>query len=380
MRILIVHPGATISVSDVHDGLSQELQKIPGVEVIYYALAGRMAICDIALKVAYKKSGKSQGLTKPTDADVIYMACQGIFERVLHFQPDWVIVVTSFYFVTEFVPLMQRCRAESGSRVKVAYLLTESPYDDDAQGRRIEDVDLVWTNERSSVGFLSQHTKRACYLPHAYNPMRQLVRPSLDLDDKGKPILVHRERGNVYIVEDDLLSHDVVFVGTDFEERIKLLEAVNWDGINLGLYGQWELLPARHKLRKYIVKEQIPNWITAELYHRAKIGLNLFRTSVGYGLNRPHIQYAESLGPRSLELAASGCFHLSERRKEVDEIFEGTVPTFDGPEELEAQVRYWLARPDEERAALAAQAKERVLARSFARMAAQVLNDLQSVG
>ena len=45
---------------------------------------------------------------------------------------------------------------------------------------------------------------------------------------------------------------------------------------------------------------------------RAAVGLNLFRTSMGFEGER-HIYGAESLGPRAYELAATGTFFASAR-------------------------------------------------------------------
>jgi Glycosyl transferases group 1 len=369
VKILLAHPGAIVSVGDVYDGLAQALTRRSDVELIHHELGGRMYICELALNIAWKKVGKAQGLPKPSDVDVIYFASQGILEKALRFQPDWTVLVTGHYFIPEFVRMLKRCPT------KVAFLLTESPYEDEIEKLRVALADLAWTNERTSVGFLGQFCDHVHYLPHAYNPARQIVRPERGVDGKGKPTLIHHERGKQFVMSDDLASHDVVFVGTLFEERIKLLEAVDWDGIDFGIYGCLDLLGSRHHLRKYVRGGITPNWMAAELYRRAKIGLSLFRTSIGFGRNRPHIQYAESMGPRSLELAASGCFHISEYRKEVDEVFGGAVPTFDGPKELESLVRSYLMEPYI-RATHAATAKQLALPRSFDAMAAQVVADL----
>src|SRR4030095_6053999 len=124
-----------------------------------------------------------------------------------------------------------------GARLRTAVLFTESPYEDEAQCRVAALVDVVWTNERTSAQPLG-----AGYLRHAYDPARHPPTAGLDYD---------------------VPAHDVVFVGTGFEERIEQLAAVDWRGIDLGLYGEWSLLGSRSKLRQFVRAGPISTETTA---------------------------------------------------------------------------------------------------------------------
>ena len=358
MRILLCHPGATFSVSDVHDGLARALHRREDVQVIHFALDSRIDVYARALNSAYSRYGKANGLTKPTDLDAVYFACQGIIERALRLQPDWVVLVTGHFFPAEFVCLLRR------ARFKVAYLLTESPYEDVKEVQLLENADLAWTNERSSARALAEaaaalgYPARVRYLPHAFDPF--VHRPGLEVPE-GTP------------------HHDVVFVGTGFIERIKLLEAVDWSGIDFGLYGAWTMMGSRSRLRRHLVEGPTANSRAVELYRAAKIGLNLYRTSVRYERETVHVTWGESLSPRALELAACGLFQISEYRPEVEEVFGETVPTFAGPVELERQIRRWLAATELQRSAQACAARGCVEGRGFDGMAAQVLADLAAI-
>jgi glycosyltransferase involved in cell wall biosynthesis len=148
--------------------------------------------------------------------------------------------------------------------------------------------------------------------------------------------------------------------------------------IDLGLYGSWGLLGSRHRLRKHVRGGVVTNQAAAALYRRAKIGLNLYRTSMGFGKGAPRVQGAESLNPRALELAACGVFTVSDYRPEVAEVFGPLVPTFTDPAELGPLLQRWLAA-DEGRRRLAAQLPSCVAARTFDAMAAQVAADLERV-
>jgi len=237
-------------------------------------------------------------------------------------------------------------------------IFTESPYEDAAQARVASPVDVCWTSERSSVPRLQMANRKTQYLPHAYDPQRHA--PAAP----DGP--------------DDVPAHDVVFVGTGFHERVELLADVDWAGIDFGLYGTWTLLGSRHPLRQHLRGGTMTNARTIALYRRAKIGLNLYRSSERYGRNAPRVAEAESLNPRAYELAACGVFQISDWRPEVAEVFGSAVPTVDSAAELSAQLRYFLAHP-EGRAASAHRARLAVQPQTFAARAAQLLEDLDAV-
>ncbi len=230
--------------------------------------------------------------------------------------------------------------------------MSESPYDDDAQLRVAPFADICFTGERVSVPVLARANPNTHYLPHAAAPWHFAA-----WEDHDVP------------------AHDVVFVGTMFQERIEALLAVNWDGIDLGLYGGFELLGSRSRLRQYIRGGVVSNLKTAALYRRAKVGLNLYRTSIGFGRDAPRVKHAESLNPRAYELAACGTFQLSDDRAEVHEVFGTAVPTFTTPKELEILIRQFLPR-ERERRAMADLARRAVEPHTYAARAAAVIETL----
>jgi glycosyltransferase involved in cell wall biosynthesis len=204
----------------------------------------------------------------------------------------------------------------------MAALLTESPYANDQEREVVRHCQMAFTNERTSISTFADLAPTH-YWRHSYDP---------DL---------HRTNGQA---DPECPAHDVVFVGTGFEERCELLSAVDWTGlgIDLGLYGAWEMIGSRSRLRKFIRGGIVDNRLAAALYRKATIGLNLHRTSIGFGRGVPHVAGAESMNPRDLELAACGTFALADHREELREVFGTAVPTFSGPAELADQVRYWL--------------------------------------
>lgn len=303
MKLLMVHPGASMSTADVYDGLVDALRARDHT-LWEYALDGRIELAGAYLDYVWKRSTRNGNkFDKPSTSDILYRAGEELVTRALRVQPDCVFIVSAMYLHPDVLILLRR------AGLKVAMLFTESPYDDEKQGRLVPYVDVSWTNERSSAASSYGAVK---YLPHAWSPRR------LAPNDVG----------------DDLPAHDVVFVGTGFKERIETLEAIDFSGLDVGFYGSWDLMGSRNRLRRFIRGNYIDNRQAMLLYRKAKIGLNLYRQSRGFGKDAPRITHAESLNPRAYELAAAGCVTISDPRDEVAEIFGDLVPTFDDPSQV----------------------------------------------
>lgn len=349
MRVLLIEPGASWSTADVSTGLLYGLQRA-GVEVFRYHLDRRIERSNRWLYSQWRRAKKSNpAIDKPNTADVFYQAGVGALESALRTQCDMVLVVSGMFLHPDVIHLMTR------AGVKVSILFTESPYDTPKELELAGLVNGCWTNERSVLKDFRTVTPFSGYLPHGWHPERH--RPGLQPGDEA------------------VKAHDVVFVGSAFQERIEWLSAIDWTGIDLGLYGMWDALSKTHPLRQYVRGDITTNITTAALYRRAKIGLNLYRTSMGWGKGAPQIRHAESLNPRAYELAACGAFHLSTYRQEIPEVFGGLVPTFETPAQASALIRSWLANP-EGRAKVAAQLPACVAAMSWATRGQQVVDDL----
>jgi spore maturation protein CgeB len=341
MKILFVEPGASWSTADVAAGLRHGLTH-HGVSLVRYRLDARIDRSTRWLTYNWRRTKRSQPtLTKPTVADVFYLAGVGALEMALRHEVDAVLIVSAMFFHPDVVTLMRR----AGLRVVV--LFTESPYDLEHELKMAARVDACWTTERSVLDAFRAVTRQVGYLRHAWHPERH--RPGPQPGDDRMP------------------AHDVVFVGSGFPERVAWLTAIDWRGIDLGLYGSWAV-SKRHILAPFVRGGIIDNAQTAALYRRARIGLNLYRLG----------EAAESLNPRAYELARCGAWSLSSARAEVTERFGPLVPTCTTPAEAGALLRAWL--PDEDgRAEIAAQLPGRVALDSWIERSAQVIGDLHSL-
>lgn len=352
MKALLVHPGAAFSVHDVYEGYRHALVDL-GVDVEPYLLVYRMPLVRSWLQHFWANTEHSPDITEPTEADVQYYASREILERALDNDVDIVLIVSGCYVHPRNLRLLHK------AGLRVGIILTESPYREDVQTIAVTFAHIAWTNDRASLDMLRAINQHTFYLPTAFNAATH-------------------QPGIADTI--DVPSHDVVFVGAAFTERVKFLEAVDWTDINLGLYGSWpeKNVPAASPITPYVRDEVIPNIQTTALHQHAKIGLNLYRTSTVLDPNAEHVPQGDSLNPRAYELAACGVFQLSEWRPEVEEIFGDSVPTFRTPEELSDLIRYYLAH-DAERQVKAVRAYELVQAHSYHQRARQLLGDIEAV-
>jgi hypothetical protein len=329
MRLVVTHPGASWATGDVHTGLVAGL-RAGGHEVIEYALDGRLAASSIWLNWQWRRQVRHGGPladTRPTAADIQYDAAAGLLERALRHEVDWVLVICAAYLHPDVLILARR------AGLRLAAVFTESPYDDREQAKIAPLFDVCTTNERASVGVLRAANPHTHYVPVGYHPAHHGPEsaPGARAGAGAPPVPAH-----------DVPAHDVVFVGTAFESRLALLSAVDWTGIDLGLYGHWQLA-AGHPLAPFVRGGLVDNARAGALYRAARIGLNLYREP-GTCDGVPVV--AESLNPRAYELAADGVCTISQPRAEVAEKFGDHVATFTTPQELGALVRAHLAHPD----------------------------------
>lgn len=345
MKLVVVDPGADWATRDVYDGLVAGV-RAHGHEVVEYRYGRRLAVMSYALDRAWRQGHRAR--PRPTPGDAALFVSELAVTWALRHEPDWLLVVSGMFFHPDAFVLARR------AGLRTALLLTESPYDYEQEYRVAALVDMCWTNERTAVAPLRAANPRVRYLPHAFHPTRHT--PSAAAQPAP--------------------AHDVVFVGTGFRERIEMLSAVNWADVDLGLYGMWKTVGPRSRLRRYIRAGAIDNGAAVALYGHAKIGLNLFRQSKGFGRRAPRVLGAESLNPRSYELAAVGAFHISEARAEVAEVFGAAVPTFSTAEELSTLLRRYLADASARREHAEA-ARHAVQGHSWHERAAQVVADLR---
>lgn len=335
MRVLAVEPGPDFSVQDVHAGWVEALRGL-GCQVANFNLGERLTFYARS-RLETEDGTFSAGLA-PEQA--IELALNGLYAALYTTQPDVLLVTSGFYLTAK---LMSRVRAQG---TRIVLLHTESPYEDDAQVQRAAYADLNLINDPTNIDTF-RAVAPTWYAPHAYRPSVHYPRPSISE-----------------------LQSDFAFIGTGYASRISFLERVDWRDVDVTLAGNWQQLTPESPLRPYLAHEPdhcCDNDQTAQLYASTKISANLYRREA----SRPELSTGWSMGPREVELAATGTFYLRDPRGEGDELLS-MLPTFVDPEDFGDQVRWWL-RHDVERVELARQARGAIADRTFGNSATMLL-------
>ena len=327
MKILTVQPGFDFAVSDVHNGWVRALRRL-GCTVVDFNLSDRITFYASA---HVERNGRMEHAMDVEAA--ARLAAKGLEAAVYEVWPD-IIFITSGFFIP---PAMYELFRLRGHRVVINQL--EEPYEANREMARAALVDVCLINDPTFLESFRAVNSRTYYMPAAFDP---------SIHAPGPPI-------------EDLAS-DFCFVGTGFPSRIEFLEQVDWSGLDVALAGNWQATGESSPLRKFVAHDLehcCDNEETVRLYRSTKVSANLYRkeTEDGFPVN------GWSMGPREVELAATGTFFLRSPRPESDEVLP-MLPTFNGPGDFGEQLRWWIAHEDE-RAEVAASARSAIEQRTF---------------
>lgn len=341
MKFLIVHPGSSVSTHDVFMGLHEGIRAL-GHQITIYPLDRKIAAAGKFLNDQRAIEIEQMKMDLPPCAshtEILLQASEGLVVRALWGAVDWVVIVSGMY-----VPL-HTLQTLKLAKIKIALVLTESPYDEEFEAKWSKYADVTFTNERTTADKIG-----AIYLPHAWRR---------GLHDRSKESLTD-------VLPSPTSRHDCVFVGTGFGERVEWLKRYADSGGPLSLYGTWP----QPEMKPYLAdpEREDGEWIVTNeqataLYAHARCSLNLYRTSkgdTGFSDAPQHIAHAESMNPRAYELAAAGCLYVSTPRAEIGEKFGDLVPQVSTPEEGADAVKRMLAMPNEVQRAMRARLQQAV--------------------
>jgi hypothetical protein len=324
---------------DTHRGWVEALREV-GQHVAEFNLGDRLAFYSNVMNESEQGGIYRYAL----DSDqAMELAVNGLYASILKVRPHVLFLISAFFIPTD----LMRIARDAGVRVVVAH--TECPYEDDRQIKVAEHADLNLVDDPTNLDRF-RAVARSEYFPKAY-------RPSLH-----KPGTVPRDL-------------DFSFVGTGYPSRIRFLEAMDLGGLSVALGGNWAALRPDSPLHQHLLAdpaECMDNSKTVDLYWRTKVGLNLYRQESEDGsVDIP----GYSMGPRELELAATGTFFLRDPRPESDEVLD-MLPTVAGPEDASEQLRFWLEH-DAERQEAAEKARAAVADRTFENHARRLMRLLE---
>jgi len=340
MRWLVGHPGPNFSVHDVWQGWVDALTDL-GEQVAIFNLDSRLSFYgQVMIETGTRDAeGRPECRRALTDDQAVTLAANGLMSACYQWWPDVVLLISAFFTP----PVMLDVMRHRGH--KVVLLHTEAPYQDAEQLARAEHADLSLVNDRATLDAYRQ-VGPAEYMPHAYRPSVHCPGPA-----------------------DPDLDCDLAFAGTGFASRIEFLEQMDLSGLVVRLAGNWAQLPAASPLRRYLTHadgECIDNAEAVRLYRSAACGLNLYRRE-----GEPGAAPGWAMGPREVEMAATGLYFLRDRRGEGDEVLP-MLPAFDDPAGAADALRWALAHP-EQRAEAAAKARAAIADRTFDNNARQLL-------
>jgi len=335
VKFLIVHPGPQFSVHDVYVGWVEALREL-GQQVAEYNLADRLNFYGSALVE------DSPGLFRKslTNSQVVELAVNGLYSAMYKMQPDVLLVISGFFVPPELLELAR----QRGTAVVIVH--TESPYEDKRQLEIAPYANLNLLNDPVNIAAYQQYGP-AVYMPHAYRPV--VHHPGTAAPE---------------------MACDLGFVGTGYASRIEFFEAMQLDGLQVLLGGNWQQLAEDSPLRAHVphdIVHCLDNAETADVYRSAKVGINFYRREA------QHVDLVDgwAMGPREVEMAACGLFFLRDPRGEGDGVLP-MLPTFDSPQEAGELLRWHLAH-DDQRQALADKAREAIADRTFNHYAAALL-------
>lgn len=337
MRALLVEPGPGYSVADVAAGWVKGLTAC-GVELYKYEFAHRIWAWTHA-KVP--KNGRYVEAMRTEDA--IEAALEPLGTFIYELWPDVVIFVSGFWVKTAALDTI-RARGQ-----KVVLLCTESPYEDDRQLELAAHADVTLINDPTNLDRFRAVCPIVRYCAHSYDP------------DVHRPGPADPEKRS-----------DLCIVGTGYPSRVAWLRDADLRRIDVALVGNWrEGREGRHPLRKHLRDACIDNPVTVDWYRSTRASLNLYRTEA----DRPEFSAGWSMGPREIELAATGTFFLTQPRGENRQVLP-MVPTITDPEEFRPAYDWWMAH-DARRDDVVQRAREAVAQWTFTDRARSFLHILE---
>lgn len=343
MRLLLVYPGALFSTMDVARGYHKAFKRRDDTQLFSF---------QFEKYLAYHKYGQMfvQGKDFNND-EVIKSASKDVLVRILECRPDWVIFVSGIAFPTFVWDYVKQLQEDLKRPFKAAVLLTESPYVESWEEGILERVNMAFTMDYGSLEDYRKINPNTHYVGHSYDPE------------------IHFRSGQPKTI-------DAFMVATGFPERQRLLEAINWDDINLELYGNWMYM-GTSSLAQYLRGQNLKNEEAAEKYRMSKLGLNIFRTVQWPDANPKFIEpnKAKSMSPRCYEAMACGAMLLTDWREELDILPKDSCVLWGDAKDLEEKMRWYLSH-DAERERIAQNGFDAIQDDTFDKRANEILTHM----
>jgi spore maturation protein CgeB len=273
-----------------------------------------------------------QGVIAALQAEVAEVRIASAAEMRLQaaqYRPDAVLVMNGLHV---FPPdHLEQIDAIRGMGIPTVIWFVDDPYVTDNTMSIALRYDYVFTHERSCIRlYQSLGCSNVYHLPLAAH------------FDLFKPMAVPQQ-----------YRTDICFIGIAFWNRVELFDQIApylQDKRVLIGGKMWDRMKQFPNLSKFVHDGWIDVPETAKYYNGAKIVINLHRTTEAgkdnlNGINWP----AESINPRTFEMAACGTLQLTDMRSELPEHFAigSEIAVFNNAQHLIQQMDYYLTNEEE---------------------------------
>lgn len=323
MKIMLIAHGAHYSTYDIYNYYNRALRNTDH-KILSFPYHNVLDYHNIALSELNKNISKDD-----LNIKTIYAASRDIITETILFEPDFILCIGGLVIPPKTAEIIYNLRNVllPEYRYKIGYIFTESPYQDIDQERYMQMSDFCFLNDLYSVNnYNANRNLYIDYLPHAYD--ESVHYSSL----KEKTI-------------------DVMFCGTLYPNRMEIFSGVNWDAINIKLYGTLGIYDNIEKfgnILQYVTDRTVDNISLAEYYRQSKLSINVHRNGRDLSDNDSITGY--SMNPRIRESVMCGCLPITDYRKEIEDVFGDSVPFFDGSSlDLENKIKFFLSNEDEVR-------------------------------
>lgn len=245
------------------------------------------------------------------------------------FRPDAVLVMNGLHV---FPPdHLEQIDAIRQAGIVTAIWFVDDPYVSDTTKRIAPHYDYIFTHERACVSmYRSVGCNRVHHLPLASH------------FDIFKPMDIT-----------EAYRTDICFIGIAFWNRVALFDelAPYLQDKKVLIGGKlWDRTTRYSMLSRFVHEGWIEVPETVKYYNGAKIVINLHRTTEAGMDNLNWDNWpAESINPRTFEIAACGTLQLTDQRQELSEHYEigSEIEVFQNAQELMQKMDYYLNNENE---------------------------------
>lgn len=356
MRVIVVGQGAAFSTFDIYYNYLTAFKEVLGeTEAQGFATHTLLAYHTHAARVMNEETVIQMD---DSFATIAARAARDLLLDIITFEPDVVFFISGDWMPQKLYGWVRRIRRQLNRNFLIASYITEAPYVNDVVDKYSDFFDVLFTNDKYDAERRNPNgDKFVFHLPHSYSRMTHYP---FEVASKYKK--------------------DLFFVGTMFPNRLNLFSKLDFEGIDTLMYlpqisdlehllepeaMEWFQLSLESGLA---IPTSLPNVEVANYYRGSKISLNIHRTT-GWTKSMDKFfdisnEDAYSYNPRINEIIACGGFPLTDRRQEIVDEYGDSVAIFEGAEDLNNKIRYYLEH-DDIRENMKTEAQKRLTGKSY---------------